>query len=229
AAVGLGLLVPAAAGIAIAVPSRPAAPATASSPTASATRLPGRGWLAGTPARSVRPAPRVAGGLIGVYVAFLTVSARRRVRAWRRTEALRRSATGVASPEAVRVAGECRRRLGLGVVEVRLSKEVTSPVTLGTRRPMILIPEALAGALAGEPLVAALGHEMAHVRRRDFAWNAAVELTSWPLSFHPAVAWLRRRVGEQRALACDALVAERLLEPRAYARALAVLARLLAP
>src|SRR6185503_19522693 len=198
AAVGLGLLVPAAAGIAIAVPSRPAAPATASSPTASATRLPGRGWLAGTPARSVRPAPRVAGGLIGVYVAFLTVSARRRVRAWRRTEALRRSATGVASPEVVRVAGECRRRLGLGVVEVRLSKEVTSPVTLGTRRP-------------------------------DFAWNAAVELASWPLSFHPAVAWLRRRVGEQRELACDALVAERLLEPRAYARALAVLARLLAP
>ena len=229
AAVGLGLLVPAAAGFAMAVPSRPAAAAPAPRPAARAVPITGSRWLAGAPARSVRPAPRVAAALVAVYVAFLAVSAGRRVRAWRRTAALRRSAAGAAAPEVVRVAEECRRRLGLGVVEVRLSRKVTSPVTLGTRRPMILIPEALAGALGGEPLLAALGHEMAHVRRRDFAWNVAAELASWPVSFHPAVAWLRRRLGEQRELACDALVAERLLEPRAYARSLAALARMLAP
>jgi beta-lactamase regulating signal transducer with metallopeptidase domain len=229
AAVGLGLVVPSAASFAIAVPSRRAAPATAPHPAESAAPTTGSGWLAGAPARSVSPAPPVAGGLVAVYAACLAASARRRVRAWRRTAALRRSAAGTASLEVLRVAEECRRRLGLGVVEVRFSREVTSPVTLGTRRPMILIPEALAGALGGQPLLAALGHEMAHVRRRDFAWNAAAELASWPVSFHPAVAWLRRRLAEQRELACDALVAERLLEPRAYARSLAALARMLAP
>lgn len=106
---------------------------------------------------------------------------------------------------------------------------MASPATLGARRPLILIPAALAGALDRDQLTAAVGHEMAHVRRHDFAWNAAAELVSVPVAFHPATAWLLRRLRQSRELACDALVAERVLEPRAYARSLASLARVMAP
>ena len=228
AAIGLSLVVPAVG--AAGAPSRMAAPANPGPAMAAGGNVSvGKGWLDGTPTRSVSPAPRVAGSVVAAYLGFLALAIGRGGRAWRRTDGLRRAA-GAAPPEPVRrVAEDCRRRLGVGDVEVRLSTEVGSPVTLGARRPLILLPEALAVSLGPEALIAALGHEMAHVCRRDFAWNAAAELASWPIAFHPAAAWLRRRLREERELACDALVAGRLLEPRAYARSLADLARALAP
>jgi Zn-dependent protease with chaperone function len=230
AAIGLSLVVPAAGVLAGGASSR-GAPANPRRPAETAMEATaGKGWLGATPVRLLTPAPGVAGGVVAVYVAFLALAAWRRGRAWWRTAALRRSAAGAPPPEAVRrVAEECRRCLCLGDVEVLLSTEVASPVTLGARRPLILLPEALALSLGRDHLMAALGHEMAHVRRRDFAWNAAAELASWPVAFHPAAAWLRLRLRQQRELACDALVADRVLEPRAYARSLAELARVLAP
>ncbi|PYQ24970.1 MAG: hypothetical protein DMF81_03915 [Acidobacteria bacterium] len=153
----------------------------------------------------------------------------RRGPAWRRALALRRSAIERPLPEAVRrVAERCRLRLDVGNVAVRLSRAVASPVTLGARHPLILLPEGLVTSLEGDPLAAALGHEMAHVRRSDFAWNTAAELAAVLLAFHPAVAWLLRQLRQARELACDALVAERVLDPWTYARSLAALARSLA-
>jgi hypothetical protein len=66
---------------------------------------------------------------------------------------------------------------------------------------------------------------MAHVRRRDFAMNLLCELLALPVSFHPATAFLRRRIAETRELACDEQVTERLLDGPSYARALVHLAR----
>ena len=188
--------------------------------------------LGRAPSRSLAPSPQVANGVGALYLASLILAAARRGRSWRRALALRRSVLATPLPEAVRVAAErCRRSLGLalGEVAVRLSPAVASPVTLGSARAVILLPTGLVASWRPEELAAALGHEMAHVKRRDFAWNAAAELASVPIAFHPATAWLRGRIRQARELACDALVAERVLEPRAYARALAALARSLAP
>jgi beta-lactamase regulating signal transducer with metallopeptidase domain len=174
----------------------------------------------------------IAGSLGALYLASLILAAARRGRSWRRAVALRRSVLVAPLPGAVRVEAErCRQRLGLalGDVAVRLSSAVASPVTLGTAGAVILLPAGVVASWSREELAAALGHEMAHVRRRDFAWNAAAELAALPIAFHPATAWLLGRIRQARELACDALVAERVLEPRAYARALAALARSLAP
>ena len=233
AAIGLSLLAPAASLLA-GGRAGPATLRTESSPTmaAAGSAGPWPGWLTDSSRPSVAPAPLTRRVVVALYLASLIVGAWRRARAWSRTAVLRRSAVDAPLAEGLRaVAEECARRLDLGLdhVAIRLSSAAASPATLGARRPLILIPAALAGALERDQLTAALGHELAHVRRRDFAWNAAAELVSWPIAFHPATAWLRRRLRQSRELACDALVAERVLEPRTYARSLAALARVIAP
>jgi hypothetical protein len=75
-----------------------------------------------------------------------------------------------------------------------------------------------------EVFTAALGHELAHVRRGDFACNLAYELLYLPVSFHPAAALVKRRINQTRELACDEMVSERLMDAQAYARSLVSLA-----
>src|SRR5205085_8377138 len=81
----------------------------------------------------------------------------------------------------------------------------------------------LQGATA-DVLTAAFGHELVHVQRRDYALNLLYELIYLPLSFHPALALVRRRIKQTRELRCDEVVAERLLDAHAYARSLVHLA-----
>jgi hypothetical protein len=69
-----------------------------------------------------------------------------------------------------------------------------------------------------------MGHEMAHIKRRDFAFNLCYQLLSMPLAFHPAVVFIKRRINETRELACDEMVTERWLDAPDYARALLRLA-----
>src|SRR6185503_2475533 len=56
-----------------------------------------------------------------------------------------------------------------GDVAVLESDEVPSPVTLGSRRPVILLPPGFFASASADEVATALGHEMAHVRRRDYA------------------------------------------------------------
>lgn len=49
--------------------------------------------------------------------------------------------------------------------------------------------------------------------------NLVYELISIPITFHPAAAFLKRRISETRELACDEIAA-RMLTPSAYARSL---------
>src|SRR5262245_46192615 len=65
-----------------------------------------------------------------------------------------------------------------------------------------------------------MGHEMAHIKRRDFAFNLCCQLLSIPLAFHPAVVFIKRRINETRELACDEMVTERWLDALDYARSL---------
>jgi beta-lactamase regulating signal transducer with metallopeptidase domain len=104
---------------------------------------------------------------------------------------------------------------------VRVSDDVTSPVTVGTT---ILLPRSLAGS---DLLPAALAHERAHVRRRDFAVNALLQLVALPLWFHPVALLLRRELAELRELACDEEAAGQS-SPRAYAAALVRIASMTA-
>ena len=80
-----------------------------------------------------------------------------------------------------------------------------------------------------ETLVSVIGHEVAHISRRDFAINLICELVSLPISFHPLTYLIKREIERAREVACDELVTEQLLAPHAYARSLVRVANATAP
>jgi uncharacterized membrane protein YkoI len=111
-----------------------------------------------------------------------------------------------------------------GKANVLVSTRVSVPITLGVLKPVVILPESLVREGSEELLTSAIGHELVHIKRRDYALNFLYELLYLPLSFHPGIALIRRRIRQTRELACDELVAERILKPEAYARSLVKLA-----
>jgi TonB family protein len=107
---------------------------------------------------------------------------------------------------------------------VAASAEIASPITLGVRRPVLLLPSALDTNLLGEDLDAALAHELAHMRRRDFAKNLAYEILSLPVAFNPLLWLTRSHMTESRELICDAMAADAVAGRQRYARSLLRLA-----
>lgn len=161
----------------------------------------------------------------GLFLLFILYRLLRLGRAWSTTRAIRRSAAPVTITETlVNVTNHCRAALGVGDVALLYSPMVMVPVTQGLRRPAIILPEQLASGTSPELLTAALGHEMTHIKRRDYAWNILYELLFLPISFHPAAALVKRRINETRELACDETVGELVMDARDYARSLVGLA-----
>lgn len=118
------------------------------------------------------------------------------------------------------------RRFDIPPPEVRSSKEIDTAVTLGFLSPIILLSTRLTESSADSALQAALAHELAHVRRRDFLWNIVVETITLPVTFHPGIWFLRSQVRRYRELATDEVVTEHLMGRREYARSLLAAAHL---
>ncbi|MDR3738827.1 MAG: M56 family metallopeptidase [Terracidiphilus sp.] len=110
--------------------------------------------------------------------------------------------------EAANVWARCTERFDVERTQLAASDRVAAPVTLGVRRPLIVLPVTLADELAEAEHETVLAHECAHIGRRDFAKNLAYELAVLPVRWHPAVWMARARVTETREMVCDALAAE---------------------
>jgi beta-lactamase regulating signal transducer with metallopeptidase domain len=82
---------------------------------------------------------------------------------------------------------------------------LSSPATLGWRRPQVIVPPACEQQDEAE-LKAVFWHELKHVERRDALWNALVRACCNLLWFHPAVHHAVASLNAQRELACDAAV-----------------------
>jgi peptidoglycan/xylan/chitin deacetylase (PgdA/CDA1 family) len=118
------------------------------------------------------------------------------------------------------VSGRLRVRRAVRLCQSAL---VEVPTVVGHLRPLILIP---AGALVGltpQQLEAVLAHELAHVRRHDYAVNLLQAAAETLLFYHPAAWWLSRRVRAEREHACDDAAVEATGDVLSYARALAAL------
>ncbi len=197
-------------------------PRSASQPLTAARVLPP---VASPEPSALRLSPPVALTLAALYGVLVVWNALRLLRAWMRTRALARNAHEVALPPAVQAVREqCEQRLGLDGVPVLVSTDVPLPVTIGIVRPVVILPEELLRETNPDVLMSALGHELAHVARRDCLLNFLYLVLSLPLAFHPAVAWIKARINHTRELRCDELVTERLLDAAAYARSLVELA-----
>src|SRR5260370_10543086 len=101
------------------------------------------------------------------------------------------------------------------------STEVSSPATVGFRRPVLLLPENFfTGDLTQDDLSSALSHEFAHVRRRDFVLNLLYEMVYLTVCFHPFAAFMRSRIAHTRELACDEMAVCMLPSGAHYASSL---------
>jgi TonB family protein len=108
-------------------------------------------------------------------------------------------------------------------VEVRIG-DVTTPLTCGVLRPLILLPAAACGW--DEPrLRAVLLHESAHVRRRDCACRYLAQASRALLWWNPLAWVLAARLNREQELACDDAVLSAGIPADTYANVLLDLAR----
>jgi len=163
--------------------------------------------LMGEQSNSIPYAPQLTLALMSCYglLMFRRLCALRQ--GWKATVAMRRDAFRRDLSPLMRATIErCRAAFGVRNFTVLCSTQATSPFTVGFRRPIIVLPESLFDETSGDVRISALGHEIAHLQRRDFLLNFIYTLLCVPVSFHPLVSLIKRRISETRELACDEAV-----------------------
>ena len=105
-------------------------------------------------------------------------------------------------------------------IYLRLSYETETPIAVGFRRPVILLPTEMAtadGLTSIEPLIM---HEYAHLARYDDWSNLVQRATERIFWFNPLVWFLGRRIALEREVAADEAVVARTHDPKVYATTL---------
>lgn len=120
--------------------------------------------------------------------------------------------------------GLCARMALRRTVRIFESSMTTVPATVGWLRPIVMLPATAITGLSQEQLVAVLAHELAHVRRHDYAINLIQGAIETLLFYHPAVWLLSARIRTERENCCDDRAVAVTGKPAEYARALAQLA-----
>jgi TonB family protein len=88
--------------------------------------------------------------------------------------------------------------------DIRYARDLEQPVTFGIRRPLVLLPDVLRNQ-PPDIQRAVIGHELIHVKRRDWAWLIVEEIAVCLFWFHPASWWLASRVQCAREEVVDEL------------------------
>jgi beta-lactamase regulating signal transducer with metallopeptidase domain len=119
------------------------------------------------------------------------------------------------------------RRLGLkSAVRLLQSAALDVPAAVGWLRPVVLLPTSALTGLPARQLEMILAHELAHIRRYDFAVNLAQTLVETLLFYHPVVWWVSHVIRVEREHCCDDIAAGTSGSTLSYARALTALEEL---
>jgi len=103
------------------------------------------------------------------------------------------------------------------------SERLTTPATIGWRRPLIILPTDWK-AWTDEECKTVLAHEIAHIVRNDFATLIAAQLAVVLHFYHPLVHWLAARLRLEQELAADAAAARLTGGQLSYLKTLAGMA-----
>ncbi len=159
------------------------------------------------------------------YIAVLSYLAARLLYRLHRTRALRRTAQPITLTRQPLTSWQrCARIFGVHDAQLATCTAIAGPSTIGIRNRIVLLPPTLLTDLPHEDLAAALAHEFAHMRRRDFAKNLLYELIALPIAWHPFFWLTRLRIAESREMVCDELAAQMTHGATRYARSLLRLA-----
>ncbi len=108
-------------------------------------------------------------------------------------------------------------------VRLVVSSQVTTPVVVGWRRPVVILPSSSLAGLSQQEEESILAHELAHIRRRDYLVNLIQTAVEAVLFYHPAIWWVSRQIRREREHCCDDLALNVSGSPLVYARALTTL------
>ena len=190
--------------IAIEVPAASSAPPAAPPAVASAPREAGRMAAPAADAESRAPFDRAVTWPAVVRAVWLAgaamLLAQLALTLWR-LRRLRR--TGLPWPEMRAAIHSLAADAGVDrSVELALHEDVASPLTFGTRHPLIVLPPDARGWSEAN-LRRALVHELEHVRRCDWALQTAARAVCAAWWFHPLVWVAWRRLSLEAERACD--------------------------
>jgi len=175
-------------------------------------------WAAGEAAQRPRLLPLLA----LAWVAGASLALARLALGWRRLAELRAVPGRALPPEAQRAFLDLARRLGVRAgARVVDAARLAAPIVVGALRPLVLVPAQALSGLSAPELEALLAHELAHVRRLDYALNLLLALAEALFFYHPAVWFLGRGLRCDRELACDDVAVGLTRDPLSFARALA--------
>jgi beta-lactamase regulating signal transducer with metallopeptidase domain len=111
-------------------------------------------------------------------------------------------------------------------VTLAISSVARVPAVVGWAKPIVLLPATVFTGLTAEQIEGLLAHELAHVRRHDYAINLLQTVAETLLFYHPAVWWVSRCIRNERENCCDDVAVEICGNPATYVRALADLEQL---
>jgi beta-lactamase regulating signal transducer with metallopeptidase domain len=130
-------------------------------------------------------------------------------------------------PDVRRKFSELATRIGLRqTVRFVVSELVFSPATARWLKPVVLVPAATMLQLAPLHLEALILHELAHIKRWDYATNILRTFVSALFFFHVLVRDICGRTADDAEAASDALASKIFGDDKTYAEALVELAEL---
>lgn len=110
-------------------------------------------------------------------------------------------------------------------VRIFTSTIISSPLTVGFLRPVILLPVAMVNQLSIEQAQAVILHELAHIRRNDYLQNLITQIILTILYFNPFVRLLAKMQNLEREKSADNWVMQFEYDSCMYAKTLLLLAR----
>ncbi|HLJ89529.1 MAG TPA: M56 family metallopeptidase [Candidatus Angelobacter sp.] len=100
---------------------------------------------------------------------------------------------------------QMQARLGISrSISVRILPNLL-PCSARLMKPIIWLPATMLSQLPSEQIEAIFAHELAHIHRLDWLWNAVQCAIETVMFYHPAVWWVSGRIRQERENACDDL------------------------
>jgi beta-lactamase regulating signal transducer with metallopeptidase domain len=110
-------------------------------------------------------------------------------------------------------------------VSLFTSDLISSPLTVGFLKPVILLPVAMINQLSIEQAQAIILHELAHIRRNDYLQNLITQIILTTLYFNPFARLLAKMQNLEREKSADNWVMQFEYNNCMYAKTLLLLAR----
>lgn len=159
-----------------------------------------------------------------IYLVLLLLPILRFIRNYRYVQVIRRYGLSKLSADWRLFVQRTAAQMGIKKkVQTWVSELVSSPVTIGFWKPVILVPLAAINHLSPAQLEAVLLHELSHIRRYDYLINLLINFVQTILYFNPFVKAFVKIVEREREKSCDEMVLQFQYDSHEYASALLTL------